>query len=118
MLILRVQVQAMSLPNTQSSVDCFAWMDTYFNLVSDDMPNLDEKHLEPITIQEIHSEYVADMKHSERPYFSVQAFGEFWIKIFPHVRIRQFKAVSGKCLTCAKLAHTRKLYRLVNEEIT
>ena len=29
-------------------------------------PNLSEKHLEPVMIQEIHSEYVSDMTHAMR----------------------------------------------------
>jgi hypothetical protein len=39
---------------------------------------------------------------------TVQTFGELWKNCFPHVKIREFKAVCGKCDTCAHLSSLRR----------
>ena len=36
------------------------------------------------------------------------AFISYWIRLFPHVKIRQYKGVCGKCETCACLGSLRK----------
>lgn len=113
--LTRQQIQAMSIPNTDQSVRCFAWMDYYFNLLGDDIPNADEKHLEPIPCTEIHAEYVADMTREGCEPLTYVAWGEIWTTLFPHVKVRQFKAVTGKCTHCAMLAHARSTFTLVNE---
>jgi hypothetical protein len=36
------------------------------------------------------------------------SFLEIWSKCFPHVKIREYKAVSGKCDVCAALTYSRR----------
>ena len=54
----RDQVAAIRIPNSSASLSCYAWMNSYFNLVGDIIPNKDEVHLEAIEIKEIYQEYV------------------------------------------------------------
>ena len=73
------------------------------------MPNTDgEIHLEPIQICEVYEEYVSDMTFLEEVPLSRSAFCNMWRGCFAHVKIRAYKAVSGKCTTCAKLSQLRR----------
>eukprot|EP01036_Dinobryon_divergens_P037208 gene37208-48631_t len=106
----REQIQSLSIPNTAQSVRCFAWMDYYFRLLGDEMPNMNETHLEPTTLLDIHSEYSADMKREGLTPLVYSVWTVFWKNVFPHVKVREFKAVTGKCLNCAMLSHARTKY--------
>ena len=48
------------------------------------------------------------------------SFEKLWIACFPHVKIRQFKSVCGKCKTCEKLSSARRSFHDVKtrEQIT
>lgn len=62
-----------------------------------------EIHLDPIDKNEVYEEYAENaIIHNEVPY-SYNEFCEMWRNAFPHVRIRQYKAVSGKCDICERL---------------
>ena len=106
----RQQLAAARIPNSVVSVSAYAWMTRYFSLVGDDMSNRDEIHLEPTWIKDVWQEYVDDMKMHSNPYLSDTDFGQMWINCFPHVKIREFKAVSGKCETCMKLSKLRRTF--------
>jgi len=107
----REQVQAMKIPNGPQSLACYAWMSDYFQMMGDSMPNMDEVHLEPIDIKEIYEEYLDDAKSTGFEALNTTNFTKIWRNLFPHVKIREFKAVTGKCSTCAKLSDARKLYK-------
>eukprot|EP01036_Dinobryon_divergens_P036319 gene36319-47267_t len=106
------QIQAMSIPNTPQSVRCFSWMDYYFRLLADDMPNLNEKHLEPTDYLDIYVEYLEDIEREGHTPFAYSPWKVFWDNVFPHVKVRELKAVTGKCLHCAMLAHARSTFTL------
>jgi hypothetical protein len=106
------QVAAMVIPNTTASLACYAWMHDHFELVGDAMPNLDgEIHLEPTEMKTIWQEYHDDMVLSDTLVLQFDAFSSIWNVCFQHVKIREFKAVTGKCETCAKLSEGRRTYR-------
>lgn len=111
MQLSREQIQAMRLPNGPQSVGCYAWMLEYFKMMGDSMPNVDEIHLEPIEIKDIYEEYADDSKLSGSEYLCPSNFTKVWKTLFSHVKIREFKAVTGKCSTCAKLSDARKLFK-------
>jgi hypothetical protein len=83
-------------------------MNFFFGLMGDSMPNSDEIHLEPIYIHEVWSEYKMDMESISTSYLDVSTFGKLWLACFPHVKIREHKAVGLKCSTCALLSDLRK----------
>jgi hypothetical protein len=104
--------QALHLSREPSATTAFAWMYNFFEMVGDKMPNIGEIHLEPIFIRVIWEEYVDDLKGGLIPTVGLKQFGKMWEDLFPHVKIRQFKAVTGKCYTCAMLSDARRLYKV------
>ncbi|MFN9910556.1 MAG: hypothetical protein ACK56F_31340, partial [bacterium] len=75
-------------------------------MVGDVMPNLNEIHLEPIFVKVVWEDHVDDLKGS------LIQFGQMWLDLFPHVKVRQFKAVTGKCYTCAMPSDARSQYKV------
>lgn len=106
--------QALRLSREPSATTAFAWMHNFFEMVGDKMPNLNEIHLEPIFVRVVWEEYVDDLKGSLIPALSLWQFGQMWQDLFPHVKIRQFKAVTGKCYTCAMLSDARRQYKVTS----
>ena len=106
----RQDVAAANIPNSSVSISCYAWMARYFSLVGDEMPNSEEIHLESMHIKEIWEEYRDVMKALDCGYIALGQFGDLWMKCFPYVKIREFKAVSGKCDTCMKLSKLRRTF--------
>jgi hypothetical protein len=106
------QLAAMQIPNTPAALETYSWMHFYFELVGDAAPNCDnEIHLEPTSILEIYKEYVFHTeayKMDKNEIYDIRSFGTMWEKCFPNVKIREFKAVGGKCGTCAHLSDVRR----------
>jgi hypothetical protein len=111
-------VSAANMPNTRRSLLCYGWMDWFFNIVGDKMPNSKEIHLEPITYQEVHREYEMTMESyfpdEEGLALNYTSFLSMWHNSFAHVKIREYKQVSGKCTTCATLSDLRRKYKSAN----
>ena len=106
------QVAAARLPNSTSVLSAYAWMAHHFALVGDMAPNRDgEIHLEPVHYKEVHKEYCEDMNSSGLKVVCVDTFCSIWRNCFQHVKIREFKAVCGKCQCCAKLSSMRKKFK-------
>ena len=106
------QKAAILLPNTVKAKTCFGWMKRFFQLMGDSAPNrAEEIHLEPIDVVDIYLEYKRDLEHMDDfPTLSYSGFCQTWALCFPHVTIRQYKAVCGKCETCAVLSDLRRNY--------
>jgi len=106
------QMTAMKIPNTPESITCYAWMHFYFDMVGDQIPNSNgEIHLEPVWIKDVYQEYKDCMFTSGSPTLQPTQFGMMWQTCFRHVTIREFKAVTGKCDTCARLSARRRELR-------
>jgi hypothetical protein len=56
--ISQKQLAAMQVPNTEASLNCFAWMNSFFDAVGDKEPDRIEIHLDAQPIRQIHKEYV------------------------------------------------------------
>ena len=106
------QRAAILLPNTVKAKTCFGWMKRFFQLMGDAAPNrAEEIHLEPIDVVDIYLEYKRDLTHhADFPTLNYSSFCQIWKECFPHVTIRQYKAVGGKCSTCAVLSDLRRSY--------
>jgi hypothetical protein len=108
----KTQLAAAKLPNSPAVLQAYGWMADYFELVGDYAPNCDEEiHLEPIKIVEVYGEYTIDMDIAGMIKISVDTFASIWMNCFSHVKIREFKAVSGKCRCCANLSHMRRTFK-------
>lgn len=103
------QLCALRIPNSTASLNCYGWMKFYFDLVGDCIPNSDgEIHLEPCTIGSIYDEYKLTMDQASITPLGKSQFAMIWANCFPRVSIREFKAVTGKCDTCAQLSCLRR----------
>jgi hypothetical protein len=112
-----VQNTAMQIRNSTAQLYAYGWLNFYFKCVGDEEPNTHgEIHLDNVKIKDIYLEYKEEMEYlhfdsTSKACFEVldpTAFATLWRTSFPHVKIRQYKAVSGKCATCAKLSKVRK----------
>ena len=96
--------QAALIPRTTAAIRCFLWMGVFFAEFGDQSPNSDgEIHLDPVEKKDIWEEYVRDIvsAHPDDPqFYEYPAFCEMWSNLFPHVLIREYKNVTGKCICC------------------
>jgi hypothetical protein len=107
-----IQLQALNLPNSTVSLAAFSWMTLYFQTMGDAIPNSDGQiHLEPIDVKEIFDEYEQNCKDQGNQCLQNTQFAQLWKTCFSHVSIREYKAVTGKCATCATLSHLRRTVR-------
>ena len=96
MNLARNQIAMLRIPNSPAVLTCYAWLHNYFNLVGDNIPNsAGEIHLEPIEIKEVWKEYKDDMEYVHESVISCIEFGCLWSNCYPHVKIREYKAVTG-----------------------
>ncbi len=102
------QLGSLQVPNTVASLTCFSWLQSFFQAVGDKEPNRDEIHLEPTDIKSVHAEYRQAVADTGEEVLAYTTFLNLWVTCFPHVRIREFKAVTGKCKTCAVLSEARR----------
>jgi hypothetical protein len=107
------QWAALTIPHTVNALACYSWMDCWFRSIGDLIPNSSnlEIHLEPQDIKEIWDEYRLDMEHRSLEHLQYDAFCKLWVCCFSYVKIREYKAVSGKCNTCALLSYARRTRR-------
>ena len=56
------QLAALRIPNTEASLNCYAWMNTFFDTVGDKEPDRLEIHLDAQPVRSIHMEYQDLMK--------------------------------------------------------
>ena len=98
-----------SMPQSEASSHCNLWMENYFQLCGDFQPNTGEIHLDPVKKCDIYEEYVSETEPFGLPVVSLSRFKRMWKKDFPLVKIRKYKACTGKCLICVELlVQTRK----------
>lgn len=89
------QLAALVIPNTTESLTCFAWLHNLFEAIGDKQPACAEIHLEPTNMLDIHKEYKDSLCNVDEPYLEYSQFLTMWHVCFPHVKIREYKAVTG-----------------------
>lgn len=87
------------------------WMERYFKLVGDVMPNTNgEIHLESCQYRDLYDEYLMDMENAykvDNP-LTYSMWRRVWKEHFSHVRVREYKQVTGKCDICEIMSEKRK----------
>jgi hypothetical protein len=93
------------------------WFTEYFHENGDFEPNKLENHLDLCELKDIYDIYVREIQYlyrmgsvsaGEKYLVSYQEFSRTWNSVFPWVKIREYKAVSGKCWTCFYINEIRK----------
>jgi hypothetical protein len=96
MYCISTLVAAAKLPNSPTVLSAYGWMAEHFHLIGDMCPNCDgEIHLEPTHIVEVYGEHYVAMRDADMDCVNVDTFASIWTNCFDHVKIREFKAVSG-----------------------
>jgi hypothetical protein len=95
------------LKNNSLHLETRNWMENYFTSYGDSQPNRTEIHLETSIKRDIWKEYALERQHDGKEFMSYQAFCELWATNFNHVKIREYKQVTGKCWTCAFINQAR-----------
>ena len=98
------------MTNGPGSILAFYWMECYFNQFGDHIPNSDGAiHLDPVDKFDIYEEYCRDVSslYTDESVIGYPKFVETWDKCFPFVSIREYKQVTGKCMTCALVSGLR-----------
>lgn len=71
-------IAAMLIPNSPVCLSAYAWMDAFFDMMGDKIPNSNgEVHLEPIDVTEIYKEYVRDKEKVDAYIQSSQFYSLF-----------------------------------------
>lgn len=104
-----VNLNNMLLSRGSSTFIASAWMESFFQSVGDVMPNLGEIHFEKTERRAIYNCMVTELTDSSChiKFLSYGRFCRLWKEQFSHVKIREFKAVTGKCHYCAILSEIR-----------
>ena len=110
--ISKEDVGMMKVPNSPENMLCCAWLENHFILIGDDMPNGGEIHLDSQDKKDIYNDYVSDIKNIflEDSPVSFPQFWKLWHAVFPYVVIREYKGVTGKCLTCTRLTALKRQF--------
>lgn len=86
----------MNIKHTATSVMTAVWMENFFSLTGDTIPNSNgEIHLEKQEKKSIYKEYEEDCKYYRRKYLTYSQFLDMWKQCFSHVKIRVYKQVTG-----------------------
>jgi len=84
-VVSQEQIANMVAPNSNTITDLIAWMEDFFRSYGDMEPNrFDEIHIDFITIQEVHRQYLLDREGKVHPedLASVKDVGETWKRCF------------------------------------
>jgi hypothetical protein len=107
-----VQHGSLQIGNSVPHMVTAAWMQYYFSLVGDHVPNSDHQiHLEPIPKKTVWEEYKFDMEELGEIVLDLNTFLRIWKNVFPYVKCRKYKSSCGHCNLCTELAEKRRQYR-------
>jgi hypothetical protein len=98
----------MCLPEGDKYREGYIWMKKFFLNECQYPPNRGNICELPAALyskESIHRLYEKEMQFrrtsADHPYCSLKEFGSIWKKCFPHVHIKKYLSVSGKCLLCS-----------------
>ncbi|KAJ1436461.1 hypothetical protein B484DRAFT_428616 [Ochromonadaceae sp. CCMP2298] len=111
----RAMASAATAPSSLTGQRTAVWLEEFFFLHADCAPNSMENHLEVCDKKDIWVMYKNEMQvyytfadRGEKVYYDYDAFLKLWSNVFPWVKVRVYKSVSGKCWTCYHINEVRK----------
>jgi hypothetical protein len=105
----RLLIGKSRLPTSHKALRCYSWFESFFNQVGDFIPNSNEIHLEKCDKKDIYNIFVSEMRsdYEDDAIVTYSYFLKIWKECFPHVKVREYKAVTGKCQCCTILTELR-----------
>ena len=120
----------MQIPNGRKALAAFTCMDRTFKLIGDVQPNKSRNHAYNISFyvlhfplhlflaqQDLFKEFQEYCELFHLDCLDISGFCEVWQLCFPHVVIREYKAVTGKCSCCGELSVLRSSFRDSNRPL-
>ena len=83
---------------------CYDWLSDFFYFTGDHMPNSKEIHLDNQPLFTLYKLYLSEVFGD---FVNFDTWRHIWKECFPHVKLRVYKQVTGKCMTCALLTGLR-----------
>lgn len=94
-------VEVVNIPDTPTGYICATFLAEWFQLAGEQEPNADEIHIDVISQTEVFEEYKTDpYVLSHEKVYSYNSFIKIWRDVFPKIKIREYKNVTGKCAVC------------------
>jgi hypothetical protein len=94
-------VDVVNIPDTSTGFICATFLAEWFQLAGEQEPNADEIHIDFVSKDEVYEEYKADpFVNSHDKVYEIGAFLKIWREVFPKVKMREYKNVTGKCAVC------------------
>jgi hypothetical protein len=108
-----------SIPESEGSLVAAAFLCDYFDLVGEAQPDVRAVHYDPITYMELWDTYKEDSFVSTitSDIISYQSFCKLLRDVFPNVKPREYKSVSGKCDICESLRAKTKECKLRSDRL-
>lgn len=99
-------VRAALTPLSEPIRECVAWLQRYFEVHGDSLPDEIETAVQVMLKKELFESYCKEMKG--RPVVDVSKFNETWRVLFPRVRKRPHCDIPGKCWLCSRIDRLRR----------
>ena len=85
------------------------WLERYFELYGDDIPNADEVMIQVMLKKSVYELYVKHMKQQgDRETIDLPRFYTIWNVLFPKHRKRPYCDIPGSCDTCYQIDRLRR----------
>lgn len=104
-------IRAALAPKQDSQHHCVLWLEQYFDVYGDKMPNKDETRLALMEVKDLYEQYKADFAshtNSTITAVSYEVFCSIWSVIFPDCAMRSYTDIPGKCETCFRIDELRR----------
>lgn len=106
-------VRAALTPLAEKQQYCQLWLEEYFNICGDNVPNEDEIRISISEKKDVYEKYKSDFDKASIATVDEKTFGNLWNVLFPNCVIRTYVDIPGKCSTCY---HIDRLRREVSDE--
>jgi hypothetical protein len=95
-------------PLSSKQQSAVTWLEDYANAYGDFVPNGNQIFLSAVTRKDIYEHYFRDLIQFNNPTVSLTVFEDLWRNLFPHVLLRQWCSIPGKCDTCNEIDTIRR----------
>jgi hypothetical protein len=100
--------RAAMTPLADRQQSAVAWLHDYSTTFGDFAPNGSEIFVSAVTKKDIYEDYFTEMKTFRESTVSQTVFEDLWRNLFPHVLLRQWCSIPGKCDTCNEIDTIRR----------
>ena len=108
-----------AVPDSEGSLVAVSWLSDYFDMVGEQQPDTFEINYDPINLSDIWTEY-KDSPIVTDTTAEIVSYAQFTFLIrtvFPNVKQRAYKSVTGKCHICERLRSLMKECTLRSDKL-